>query len=259
MYGMCRCILLCLCCCFFVNVESLLESCLGHAPRPFSRDSTQWPRPYKAFGVCFRAESYRFRSASEHCLPRCIHVQPPGWYKCILFHSCKPTHSGLQPILVCYQFTALLRFRAQRWQNTTSVGDVMYLLSSDALRDSNRVLTGRWTRCVSVYPSSRHGRFPCRWQPPAVEGTRAWTARSAIASSRKNSCTGPSTVSVTGPARDGVVSRSRSCSKPYRNSYMPTCVMPIAMRACVTPFPGPPSCIEVRIKDQASRSSSQVA
>lgn len=176
-----------------------------------------------------------------------------------VFHSCKPTHSGLQPILVCYQFTALLRFRAQRWQNTTSVGDVMYLLSSDALRDSNRVLTGRWTRCVSVYPSSRHGRFPCRWQPPAVEGTRAWTARSAIASSRKNSCTGPSTVSVTGPARDGVVSRSRSCSKPYRNSYMPTCVMPIAMRACVTPFPGPPSCIEVRIKDQASRSSSQVA
>ena len=92
-----------------------------------------------------------------------------------VFHSCKPTHSGLQPILVCYQFTALLRFRAQRWQNTTSVGDVMYLLSSDALRDSNRVLTGRWTRCVSVYPSSRHGRFPfpCRWQPPAVEKVHA--------------------------------------------------------------------------------------
>ena len=50
----------------------------------------------------------------------------------------------------------------------------MYLLCSNALRDSHRVLTGSRRRCVCVTPSSRHGHVV---PEAAVEGTRAWTSR----------------------------------------------------------------------------------
>ena len=46
----------------------------------------------------------------------------------------------------------------------------MYLLCSNALRDSHRVLTGTWRRRVTMCPSSRHGRAVSE---AAVEGTRA--------------------------------------------------------------------------------------
>ena len=49
----------------------------------------------------------------------------------------------------------------------------MYPLSSNASRDSIRVLTGIEPRSVAQYPSGRHG---CALAEAAVGGTRAWTA-----------------------------------------------------------------------------------
>ena len=49
----------------------------------------------------------------------------------------------------------------------------MYLLCFNALRDTYRVLTGRFYRLCRIYPSSRHGRGVSE---AAGKGTRAWTS-----------------------------------------------------------------------------------